>query len=360
MTKHTIIFGNSQNMKELEANSVDLIVTSPPYPYISMWRKLFCSISPMIEQQYDTNPSKAFEMMHNELDKVWLQCADFLKEGGYMCINIGDAACTIDGHLQLFDNHARIAMFLNQIGLAELPPIIWRKRTNAPNKFMGSGMLPPNAFNTSEHEYILIFRKGGKRTFSEEQRAIRRESAFFYEERNIWFSDTWELQGARQSICSPNRDRSAAYPLEIPYRLINMYSIKGDTVLDPFGGLQTTSKAAMLLGRNSVGYELDKGLEPLIKTNIETVPTLNPIIHARLQKHMEFVKDRDCKYYNTNLDCKVVTNYETDIMLQTIKSIREVEGKNLEYEVDYEPLKTNISTETNCIKNEEIDKTNNE
>lgn len=360
MTKHTIIFGNSQNMKELETNSVDLIVTSPLYPMFDMWDSMFSKMNPKIGECLAENPMIAFELMHQELDTVWSECIRVLKDGGFLIINIADAPRSINNSFQMYDNHSRIVTYLTALGMKELPPIIWRKRTNAPNKFMGSGCLPCGVYCTQEHEYILIFKKERKRIFSEKEKELRRESAFFFEERNLWLTDTWELQGVRQKIESTSRERSAAYPLEIPYRLINMYSIKGSTVLDPFGGLQTTSKAAMLLGRNSIGYELDRGLEPLIRANIETVPTLNPIIHAKLQKHMEFVKDRDCKYYNTNLDCKVVTNYETDIMLQTVKGIREIDGKNLEYEVDYEPLKTNISTETNCIKNEEIDKTNNE
>ena len=69
-----------------------------------------------------------------------------------------------------------------------MPAILWRKPTNAPNKFMGSGMLPPNAYVTLEHEYILMFRWGAKREFSqEEQKRSRRESAYFWEERNGWF-----------------------------------------------------------------------------------------------------------------------------------------------------------------------------
>jgi len=213
---------------------------------------------------------------------------------------------------------------------------MWHKPTNAPNKFMGCGCLC-GAYVTSEHEHILIFRKGTKRTFTDEERQLRRESAFFYEERNAWFSDQWDIQGAKQKM-DGSRERSAAYPLELPYRLINMYSMKGDTVLDPFGGLQTTSKAAMLLGRNSVGYELDKLLKPLIMVNLESSPTYNHLAHGRLLRHLDFIKNRECKYHNSNLNCNVVTNYETDIRLDVIKEIQAVEGDNLQYTVTYEPI----------------------
>ena len=220
--------------------------------------------------------------------------------------------------------------------MKELPPIMWHKPTNAPNKFMGCGCLC-GAYVTSEHEHILIFRKGTKRTFTDEEKKLRKESAFFYEERNTWFSDQWDIQGAKQKM-DGSRNRSAAYPLELPYRLINMYSMKGDTVLDPFGGLQTTSKAAMLLGRHSIGYELDKLLKPLIAINLESASTFNHIAHGRLSRHLDFIKNRECKYHNSNLNCNVVTNYETDIRLDVIKDIQAVEGHNLQYTVTYEPI----------------------
>ena len=356
MTNHYIVFDSSQNMMDIESGTVDLIVTSPPYPMLDMWDAMFSKMNPQIGEYINTKPREAFELMHRELDKVWLECERVLRDGGFMCVNIADAPRSIDNDFQLFDNHSRIVTFLTSLGLKELPPIIWKKRTNSPNKFMGCGCLC-GAYVTSEHEHILIFRKGTKRIFNERERQIRRESAFFYEERNTWFSDTWEIQGAKQKIDTDGtRDRSAAYPLEIPYRLIQMYSMKGDTVLDPFGGLQTTSKAAMLLGRHSVGYEIDKGLEGLIRANLESVPTLNHLEHGRLLRHIDFIKDRECKYHNSNLKCNVVTNYETDIRLQVIKSISRIEGDNLEYQVEYEPLITNINNKDN----EENYKTNRE
>ncbi len=83
---------------------------------------------------------------------------------------------------------------------------------------MGSGMLPAGAYVTLEHEYVLIFRKGGKRTFpSQNQAERRRRSAFFWEERNRWFSDVWDFKGERQRLNGSDIDRrSAAFPFELP------------------------------------------------------------------------------------------------------------------------------------------------
>jgi DNA modification methylase len=328
-------------MKEVEDESIDLIVTSPPYPMYDMWDSMFTNMNAEIGDCLKTKPMRAFELQHRELDRVWDECIRVLKDGCYLIINIADAPRSFNKDFQMFDNHSRIVSYVTNKGLKELPPIIWKKPTNSPNKFMGS-FLPCNGFVTSEHEHILIFKKGTKRIFTDEERLSRRESAFFYEERNTWFSDTWNVVGASQKIDSETRDRSAAYPLEIPYRLISMFSIKGDTVLDPFGGLQTTSKAAMLLGRHSIGYELDKLLKPLIMVNLESAPTFNHLAHGRLLRHLDFIKNRECKYYNSNLNCNVVTNYETDIRLDTIQSIKSVEGDSLQYTVSYEPLITDI------------------
>ena len=88
---------------------------------------------------------------------------------------------TFDGNFCLFSNHSRILSFLSKLGFTFLPDILWRKETNAPNKFMGSGMLPVSAYVTYEHEYILIVRKGKKRDFTAlDEKKLRKESAFFW------------------------------------------------------------------------------------------------------------------------------------------------------------------------------------
>lgn len=144
-----------------------------------------------------------------------------------------------------------------------LPEIVWRKQSNRPNKFLGSGMMPPTAYPSQEHEFILIFRKGGPRRFgNSDMRALRRRSAFFWEERNRWFSDLWDdIHGVRQNSSSiSGRNRTASYTTELPYRLISMFSIIGDTVLDPFSGTGSTAVAASASCRNSISIESSASL----------------------------------------------------------------------------------------------------
>ena len=241
--RHIIYFDTSQRMNQLKDKSVDLVVTSPPYPMIEMWDEMFFNQNPDIKKSYENNNSRGmFELMHKELDKVWSECWRVLKDGSFLCINIGDATRTINGEFSLYNNHSIIVNVCEELGFTNRPNIIWKKVSNSPNKFMGSGMLPCGAYVTLEHEWILIFRKGGKRNYTnEDEKKIRKESSYFWEERNTWFSDTWDIKGVKQVITdTPTRNRNASYPIELPYRLINMYSQKGDVVLDPFVGLGTT------------------------------------------------------------------------------------------------------------------------
>ena len=197
---------------------------------------------------------------------------------------------TLAERFALWPNHARILEACLLFGFDNLPAILWRKPTNAPNKFMGSGMLPAGAYVTLEHEYILILRKGGKREFtSPATKENRRQSALFWEERNQWFSDIWmDLKGTRQAMGKQKkRNRSGAFPFELAYRLINMYSVKGDWILDPYLGTGTTTLAAIASGRNSVGYEIENTFQDInltAKDNI--IETSRHVIQKRL---LEFV-----------------------------------------------------------------------
>ena len=260
MTKHEIITGNSNKMSTIPDGSVNLIVTSPPYPMIEMWDEMFGLQNSDIQKDLENGEGySAFLKMHSVLNTIWRECDRVLADNGFVCINIGDATRTIGDNFQLFSNHTQIINQFVSMGYSVLPDIHWRKQSNSPNKFMGSGMYPAGAYVTYEHEYILVFRKGGKRIFKGEGKTLRQKSAFFWEERNVWFSDLWEIKGASQVILSSKagRSRSASFPLEIPLRLVYMYSAEGDTVLDPFAGFGTTNIACMITNRNSIGFELD-------------------------------------------------------------------------------------------------------
>ena len=339
MTQHQIVTANSNNMDFIESGSVNLIVTSPPYPMIEMWDNLFINQDSTIQIDLENGEGySSFLKMHSLLNKTWKECDRVLADHGFICINIGDATRTLGGEFQLFSNHSKIIEFFSALGYSVMPDILWRKPSNSPNKFMGSGMYPAGAYVTYEHEYILIFRKGGKRTFKGKEKEYRQKSAYFWEERNVWFSDLWEVKGTSQVLnSSAVRNRNASFPFEIPYRLVNMYSAENDTVLDPFCGLGTTNLACMAAHRNSIGVEIDNGIADLARERLNvSANDLNKIINSRISAHLSFIaslpeeKKAKC-YHNDNHQFLVKTRQETMIHISNVSKIVKEDSKILCY-----------------------------
>jgi len=327
-------------MRAIPSSSVHLAVTSPPYPMIEMWDDLFSRQDGNIRKALQhKDGDKAFELMHRQLDRTWQELHRILISGGFACINIGDATRTIGDEFRLYSNHTRILAALIQAGFSALPLILWRKPTNAPNKFMGSGMLPAGAYVTLEHEYILILRKGSKREFdSVGEKQTRRESALFWEERNNWFSDVWlGLIGTQQKMKkNTTRLRSGAFPFELAYRLVNMYSAKGDTVVDPFLGTGTTMWSAMASGRNCVGYEIEAGFRDHLLSQKDTVVAVsNDQIRQRLQSHLDYIESRaddkgKFKYLNKHYKFPVMTRQEIELFFNPLQSLELIDEHTME------------------------------
>jgi DNA modification methylase len=275
-TIHKIFLGNSQKMPEIADGNVHLMLTSPPYPMIQMWDQLFKKQDPKIASLMEHSESECtedtisqiYDLMHQNLSQVWAETFRVLVDGGIACINIGDATRSVNKKFRVFPNHSRIIEHCEKIGFTPLPYLLWKKPTTKPmykgkGAFLGSGFLPPNAYVTLDCEFILIFRKGKLRHFPPHD-PNRYDSALTKKQRDKWFSQIWNVTGTRQKTNQLER-RTAAYPDEIAERLIRMFSVKGDLVLDPFLGSGTTTKIAMQLDRNSIGYEEDENLVPLIK-----------------------------------------------------------------------------------------------
>jgi DNA modification methylase len=293
-TTHKIYIANAQSLAFTPDQSVDLIVTSPPYPMIELWDQLFISQNPKIKNHLKNGcGKKAFLLMHTLLDPVWLEIKRVLKNGAFVCINIGDATRRVGDNFQLYPNHTVIQKKFFELGFDVHPLILWWKPTNAPNKFLGSGMLAAGAYVTLEHEYILIFRKGVKQILTKTQ----------------------------------SRKRSAAFPFELAYRLINMFSIQGDLVLDPFLGTGTTVFAAMASCRNSMGVEIEQGFVPVIKKQgDDIIPKLNDHIFYRINAHKDFIQDYTARngklpYTNKHYGFAVKTRQETDLFIPYIHQV---------------------------------------
>lgn len=230
----------------LDKGSVDLIVTSPPYPMVEMWDEF---------GDYDDQ--------HDMIEEVLEMCWDMLREGGIVCLNIGDATRSVDGDFQCYPNHSEVTVRARTVGFTPLVPVHWFKPTNKPNSFLGSGFHPPNCYVTQDTEYILILRKGSKRALPDD-RVLWDASQFTKEERDTWFCQQWRVSGVGQ-------DGTAQFPLTIPYRCIRMFSLLGDTVVDPFAGTGTTIQMARALGRHGIGFEVNEGRRQYVEGRLDKV-----------------------------------------------------------------------------------------
>ncbi|MDK2977711.1 MAG: modification methylase, partial [Bacteroidales bacterium] len=255
-TKHRVINGDSRNMNELSDNSVDLIITSPPYWQLKDYGT---------ENQIGYNDS--YEEYINHLNIVWKECYRVLDNGSRLCVNIGDqfARAVYYGRYKVIPIRTEIIKFCEAIGFDYMGAIMWQKKTTSNTtggaSLMGSYPYPKNGIISIDYEFILIFKKLG--TPKKPTNEIKELSKMTKEEWKTYFDGHWYFGGAKQD------GHIAMFPEELPRRLIKMFSFVGDTILDPFLGSGTTSLAARNLNRNSVGYEMNPEFIPLIKRKLE-------------------------------------------------------------------------------------------
>ncbi len=241
-----LFWGDARQLDGVPDRSVHLIVTSPPYPMIPQWDGVFRALG-----------ATDYDGMHAVLADAWAEAKRVLVPGGLLAVVIGDALRRLDGEFRLWPNHATTIVAAERLGLRPLPYVLWKKPTNRPNAFLGSGFLPPNAYVTLDCEYVLLFRSGPLRRFAAHDPA-RAASRFSRAERDRWFSQVWDdIRGAPQRTPA---GRSGAFPPALADRLIRMFSVTGETVLDPFAGTGTTLWCAAGLGRDAIGVEWDEAI----------------------------------------------------------------------------------------------------
>ena len=347
-TTHRVHVGDARSLP-LDDDSVSLVVTSPPYPMVEMWDESFAAQDPAVGEALERGDgSAAFDAMHDVLAEAWAEVARVLEPGGIAVVNVGDATRRLDGTFEQYPNAARVTERVRETGLSSLPGLLWRKPTNSAAKFMGSGTLPPNAYATLEHEHLLVFRNGDTRSYPPGD-DTRYESAFFWEERNEWFSDLWEFTGTGQRLSDANgdaidadlRERSGAFPLTVPLRLVLMFSTYGERVLDPFWGTGTTSMAALVAGRDSVGVEREPALVEAFDERVRTAPERSrAVAQERLAAHRQFLAERDDppNYEAEHYEFGVVTKAERRIRLRAVDDVERTEADPRSYRATHTPV----------------------
>jgi modification methylase len=254
-TSAQIFRGDSRHMGALSDESINLVVTSPPYWQI---------------KDYGSSDQLGFgQSLHEylfDLCRVWQECFRVLQPGRRLCINIGDqfARTAIYGRYKIIPIHAEITMQCESLGFDFLGSIIWQKKTTINSTggaaIMGSFPHPPNGIVELDYEHILLFKKPGPSIKPTEEQ--KRRSELSKDDWKLYFSGHWNFGGARQGA------HEAMFPEELPKRLIRMFSFTEETVLDPFLGSGTTAKVALDMERNAVGYEINPEYLPLIRERL--------------------------------------------------------------------------------------------
>lgn len=247
LTKHTIYEADARKLPFIASESVHLVVTSPPY----------ASLIHYSDNEHQLGSIQSYENFLDQLDQVWAECLRVLVPGGRVACVVGDVCLSRKraGRHHVLPLAADIQVRSRKIGFDNLTPIHWAKVANIKleasrsSRFLGKPNLP-NGIVKNDIEHILLLRKpGGYRSPSETQ---QRDSFISTDDYAKWFSGIWtDVKGQRR------KDHPAPYPVEIPRRLIRMFSFTGDTVLDPFAGTGTTTVAAIETGRHSIGVDVE-------------------------------------------------------------------------------------------------------
>jgi len=267
------------SMAELSDVSIHLIVTSPPY----------------FNAPFDYDGFfKNYESYLNVLREMAKESFRVLKNGRIYALNIDDML--VDG--QKYPITADAIKIFQEVGFRYRDHIVWKKPNGYLRISRRSGVLLQNPYPMYFYpdnllESIVIFQKG-KFDYHSISKETRRQSEIDTEEfkKKGWYKTIWEITNVLPN--SKLEKGIAAFPDELSYRLIKLYSYKGETVLDPFLGSGTTSKVAKQLNRNSVGIEIIRDLETNITQKINCKPVENDTL--------EVIERAEGKYRFTTLN----------------------------------------------------------
>jgi len=252
-THHKLIIGNCMSMEEIKDESIHLMVTSPPY----------------FNAPFDyKGVFKDYEQYLGVMNKVAKEIFRVLQQGRIAVLNIDDML--ING--EKFPIVADATRMFLDAGFRYRDRIIWKKPDGYLRISRRSGVMLQNPYPMYFYpdnllESIIIFQKG-RFDYKSIQQNVREKSKVNIKEFSDrkWYMTLWEMTNVMPGAVL-EKD-IAAFPEELPYRAIKLFSYKGETVLDPFAGSGTTMLVARDLGRNSIGIELKEKLIPVIKKKL--------------------------------------------------------------------------------------------
>ncbi len=283
-TNHKLIFGNCMEMNEISDSSIHLIVTSPPY-----YNAPF---------DYDGLFSN-YEQYLGVLNHFAKESFRVLSEGRIVALNIDDML--VNG--TKYPIVADATTIFQDAGFRYRDRIIWKKPDGYLRISKRSGVILQNPFPMYFYpdnllESIVVFQKGkfDYRSISNEIRELSKIDKKEFQNNN-WHKTLWEMTNVLPG--STLEKNVAAFPEQLPYRIIKLYSYVGETVLDPFLGSGTTMKVARLLKRNSVGIEIIRDLEKIIRTKIG-FDTSSDIFND--EDHLEIIERKTGKYKFVTLE----------------------------------------------------------
>lgn len=253
LTYHKLIIGNCISMEEIPDESVHLMVTSPPY----------------FNAPFDyKGVFKNYDQYLGVLRSVAKELFRVMVQGRIAVLNIDDML--ING--EKFPIVADATKIFQEAGFRYRDRIVWKKPEGYLRISRRSGVVLQNPYPMYFYpdnllESIIIFQKGkfNYRSIPKEIREVSKIDTKEFSDKK-WYMTLWEMNNVMPG--SPLEKDIAAFPEELPYRAIKLFSYKGETILDPFLGSGTTMKVARDLGRNSIGIEIKKSLIPIIKKKL--------------------------------------------------------------------------------------------
>lgn len=259
ITNHAVIEGDARKLSQFANESVQFVCTSPPYAFL---------------KEYPGHPEQlgniaSYDKFLDEMDEVWAECLRVLVPGGRVACVVGDVCVSRrnGGRHFVLPLSADLQVRARRVGFDNLTPIRWLKVANIrleasrSSRFLGKPNLP-NGIVKNDLEHILFFRKPGG--YRKPTKPMEELSFISTDDYSKWFSPVWsDVSGQLR------KDHPAPYPVEIPRRLIRMFSFVGDVVLDPFAGTGTTAIAAIETGRHSASIEIEPMYLDLIEKRLK-------------------------------------------------------------------------------------------